>query len=264
MSNESQVTDTDTYGYPYPIVRDIRVKDLLEALTKAIDDFKALPTHLIFLCIIYPAVTVVFARAFAGYDVLPLVFPLLAGYTLIGPVVAIGVYELSRRRELGEMVSRLDSFKILRNPSIASIVILTILLMVIYFAWLVTAQAIYTAYMGDAIPESIMAFVGQVFGTAAGWGLIVVGSGVGFVFAVVVFSLSVVSFPLLLDRNVGVVVAIQTSIKAVMSNPLTMFLWGLVVALLLIAGSLPLFVGLAIVLPVLGHATWHVYRKVVQ
>ncbi len=250
-------------SHAQPIIHRIGVADLGRALTSGLADFKAMPTHLIFLCLIYPIVTLVFARVYAGYEVLPLVFPLLAGYTLIGPLVAIGMYELSRRREQGLDISRAHAFDVLRFPSIRSIAILGLMLMVIYFAWLLVARAIYWQTFGGRVPESIAQFAGDVFTTPAGWTLIVVGGGAGFLFAVVVFTLSVVSFPMLLDRNVDVATAVQTSIRAVAANPVTMALWGIIVAAVLFLASLPFFVGLAVALPVLGHATWHLYRKVV-
>ncbi len=249
--------------YARPDVRSIDIADIRDALRSGLDDFKAMPTHLAFLCLIYPIVTLVFARLYAGYEVLPLVFPLLAGYTLIGPLVAIGMYELSRRREQGLNISRVHAFAVFRFPSFRSIAILGILLMVIYFVWLAVAQTIYRLNFGDAVPGSVGEFASQVFTTGEGWTLIFVGTWAGFLFAVVVFALSVVSFPILLDRNVGVIVAVQTSVRAVIANPVTMGIWGFIVAALLFLGSLPFFVGLAVALPVLGHATWHLYRKVV-
>ena len=246
-----------------PVVRAIGAADLTDALVKGFTDFKAVPTHLVFLCVIYPVVVLVSIRVAAGYDVLPLVFPLLAGYTLIGPLVAVGMYELSRRLELGLDATWLHAFAAFRPSSIRRIATPTIMLMVIYFTWLGAAQAIYAVIFGGAVPESIADFAYQIIATPAGWALIVVGSGVGFLFAVVVFAISVVSFPLLLDRDVSAAVAIRTSIRAVLTNPITMATWALIVAGTLLIGSLPFFVGLAIVLPVIGHATWHLYRKVV-
>ena len=262
MSDQRAIADAEASHFQ-PIVRTIGLADLREALISGLADFKAMPTHLIFLCLIYPIVTLVAARIYAGYEVLPLVFPLLAGYTLIGPLVAVGMYELSRRREQGLDISRVHAFDVLRFPSFRSIAILGVILMVVYFTWLAAAWAIYGQTFGGAVPESIAGFAGQVLTTPAGWALIVVGTGVGFLFAVVVFTFSVVSFPMLLDRDVGVMTAVQTSIRAVTANPVTMTAWGVIVAGVLLLGSLPFFVGLAVALPVLGHATWHLYRKVV-
>jgi len=262
MADQSSIPAAQA-DYARPDVRSIDIADIRDALRSGLDDFKAMPTHLAFLCLIYPIVTLVFARLYAGYEVLPLVFPLLAGYTLIGPLVAIGMYELSRRREQGLNISRVHAFAVFRFPSFRSIAILGILLMVIYFVWLAVAQTIYRLNFGDAVPGSVGEFASQVFTTGEGWTLIFVGTWAGFLFAVVVFALSVVSFPILLDRNVGVIVAVQTSVRAVIANPVTMGIWGFIVAALLFLGSLPFFVGLAVALPVLGHATWHLYRKVV-
>jgi len=155
MADEKPVADTGTYRSTRPIIHSIGPADLKFALVMGLADFKAMPTHLVFLCLIYPIVIVMLARVYAGYEVLPLVFPLLAGYTLIGPLVATGMYELSRRREMGLDTSRLRAFEVIRSPSIGAIAILGIVLMAIYFVWLFTAQGIYNLYFGGAVPESI-------------------------------------------------------------------------------------------------------------
>ncbi len=263
MANEKPISDADVYRSVVPTVHTIGVADLTDALTKGIADFKAMPTHLVHFCWIYPIVVLIGARTYAGYDVLPLAFPLLTGFTLIGPIVATGMYELSRRREMGLDISRMHAFDVVRSPSIRSIAFLGIFLMVIYFVWLFAAQGIYRLYFGTEEPASIMAFISQIFTTRAGWGLIIVGCTVGFIFAAVVFTFSVVSFPLLLDRDVGLMTAVATSTRAVIKNPITMAIWGLIVAVTLFIASIPFFVGIAIVMPVLGHATWHLYRKTI-
>jgi len=264
VTNQGSIADPGAHRPDQPIVRKIGIADLRDALAKGLADFTAMPTHLVFLCLIYPIVTLIAARTAAGYELVPLVFPFLAGYTLIGPLVAIGMSELSRRREKGLDISRRHAFNVLRFPFIRAIATLGIVLMGIYFAWLFAAQAIYERYFGSAVPASIAEFVRQVFTTPSGWALIIVGCGVGFLFAVVVFTLSVVSFPLLLDRDVGVMTAVVTSVRVVIANPITMAMWGFIVAGALVIGSLPFFVGLAVVVPVLGHSTWHLYRKVVE
>ena len=247
-----------------PIVRTIGLRDIKNALAEGIADFSAMPSHAVFLCLIYPIVGVLLARLTLGYEVLPLLFPLAAGFTLLGPFAAIGLYELSRRREQGLDASWQDAFDVLRSPSRGAIAALGLLLLTIFVIWIAVAQAIYVAYFGYEPAASIPHFLDQVFTTPAGRMLMIVGNLVGFLFALGVLTISVISFPLLLDRDVGAVEAVLTSVRVVTRNPLMMAIWGLIVAALLLIGSLPLFFGLAVVVPVLGHSTWHLYRKVVE
>lgn len=247
-----------------PAVRHITPTDLLQALSRGFDDFLAMPSHAIFLCVIYPLLGLWLVSLASGYSMLPLAFPLAAGFALIGPIAAIGLYELSRRREAGLDVASSHAFDVLYSPSLGAIILLGLLLMAIFLIWLTVAEAIYVANFGYAAPVSISRFVTDIFTTPAGWRLIVIGTGVGFLFAVLALTIGAVSFPLLLDRDVGAAVALFTSIRVVLANPLTMALWGLIVAALLAIGSLPFFLGLAVVMPVLGHATWHLYRKAVE
>ena len=246
------------------VVRKIDLSDLSDALRLGWEDFKAIPTHAVVLCVIYPILGLVLFRLVVGYSVLPLLFPLAAGFTLIGPFAALGLYELSRRRERGEEAAAWHAMQVLRAPSFGAILELGTLLFVLFGIWIATADAIYIVTFGHAPAASIPDFARRVLTTPEGWSLIIVGCGVGFLFAVVALCVSVVSFPLMLDRHATAIDAIRTSLRAVMKNPFAMAAWGLIVALLLVAGSLPFFVGLAVVLPVLGHATWHVYRKVVE
>ncbi len=262
MKNENLIGAADD-SPAYSNIRKISPTDLKDALVKGLDDFKEKPTHLVILAVIYPLAMVVAVNVAAGYELLPLVFPLVSGFALIGPFAAVGLYDMSKQREEGLDVSWEHAFNVFRSHSIFAIVKLSILLGVIYFAWLGAALAIYRLIFGSAAPASIAEFTSQVLTTPAGWTLIIVGCGVGFVFALVVLAISAVSFPLLIDRDVGTVTAVQTSVRAFVANPVTMLIWGLIVASLLIIGSVPLFVGLAVVMPVLGHATWHLYRKVV-
>ena len=246
-----------------PSVRAITPRDLIEVLAKGLDDFRAIPSHAIFLSLFYPIAGLVIAEWAFRYDLAPLSYPLVTGFALVGPVAAIGIYELSRRREQGLDTTWNHAFDLLSADSFRGIVTLGVALLAIFGVWIAVAQSIYVANFGYAPPNSFGDFVRQVLTTQAGHRMILIGNFVGLLFAIATFAISVLSFPLLIDRNIGAIAAAIVSVKAVLRNPLTMALWGLVVAGVLLIGSLPLFVGLAVAVPVLGHSTWHLYRKVV-
>lgn len=246
-----------------PRVQSLRLDDLREALRRGWQDFWAMPTHVVFLCAIYPVAGLILFRIVFGYELIPLLFPLVAGFALIGPVAAIGLYELSRRRELGRSTSWRHVADVLKSPSLGKIVSLGLILLGLFATWIWAAHAIYVAYFGDNTVTAPLSFFRQVLTTQQGYGMILVGGFVGFLFALVAASISVVAFPLLLDRNVTLKVAVTTSVRVVLANPAIMTIWFAIVAVSLAIGTLPLFVGLAIVLPVLGHATWHLYRRAV-
>lgn len=248
----------------HPAVRRIALRDLVDVLRKGLEDFGANRTDVVFVCLIYPVMGIVLSRFAFGNDMLPLLFPLASGFALVGPVAAVGLYEMSRRREQGMSASWAEAFGVVRAPAFGAILVLGLALVMIFGFWLMAAQAIYAATLGPQPPESVATFARDVLTTAAGWQMIGIGIGVGFLFALAVLAISVVSFPMLLDRDAGLGAAVATSVRAVWSNPVPMAGWGLIVAGGLVIGSLPLFIGLIIILPVLGHATWHLYRRVIE
>jgi uncharacterized membrane protein len=250
-------------GDALPAIRHIGAADIREALAKGLDDFTAFRDDVVLICVIYPIVGLVLARLASGYALLPLVFPMASGFALVGPFAAVLLYEMSRRRERGLDANWGDGFQLLHSPALGAILGLGLLLMALFLLWLGAAWAIYSLTLGPEPPASIGSFVRDVLTTERGWAMIVIGIGVGFLFAVLSLSVSVVSFPLLIDREARLATAIRTSVKAVIENPTGMALWGFVVAATLVLGSIPVFLGLIIVMPVLGHATWHLYRRVV-
>jgi len=247
-----------------PRVRRIEVADLKDVLRRGLDDFGAYRSDVIFLCIVYPIAGLLLARFAFGQNLLPLLFPLMSGFALIGPIAAVGLYEMSRRREEGIDISWADAFGVIRAPAFGAILVLGLILFTIFLVWMTAASVIYNVTLGPEPPASMAAFIRDVLSTDAGWVMIVAGCGVGFLFALLVLAISVVSFPLLLDRDVGLYTAMATSVRACMANPVPMAAWGLIVVGGLVLGSIPILLGLIIVMPVLGHATWHLYRKVVE
>jgi uncharacterized membrane protein len=246
-----------------PVVRRIHVADLRWALARGMEDFGASRTDVIFLCVIYPLLGLLLARMAFGYEMLPLIFPLASGFALVGPLAAVGLNEMSRRRELGLSAGWADAFRVFTAPAIGRIVLLGAVLILMFLFWLVLSNAVYNLTLGPLPPESLGGFVHDVLFTHAGRTMAVVGIVAGFVLAGIALTISVVSFPLLLDRNVSLETAIRTSARVVLRNPRTMAVWGLIVAGGLVIGSIPLLLGLIFVMPVLGHATWHLYRRAV-
>jgi len=251
-------------GSRLPVVRRVSPLELVTVLKKGFDDFWAMPTHVVFVGIIYAVVGLLIGRAALGYEFIPLIYPLVTGFALLGPIAAIGLYEISRRREMGRDTSWRHMFDFIHSPSLGSIAVLASLLVVVFLVWIAMANAMYVTRFGHQNFTSLTEFLEQVLTTPQGFDLFVVGNAVGLMFAVAVLSLTVVAFPLLLDRHVGIATAMATSLVAVAKNPLTMAIWGLIVATALFLGALPLLIGLAVVIPVLGHATWHLYRAVVE
>ncbi len=244
-------------------IRDIQVADLKVALRKGFDDFTTMRTDVMFIALIYPIIGLILAWFVVNQNLLHLLFPIIAGFALLGPVFAVGLYEMSRRREEGLETGWNNAFDVVKSPAFTPIVILGGYLFAIFLAWNLTAFVLYGLTMGPASPVSASSFLVDVFTTSAGWAMLIVGLAIGFVFAAVVLATSVVSFPLLLDRHVGLPMAVVTSFKVTKRNPTTVALWGVIVVGMLGLGVATLFVGLILVLPILGHATWHLYRQAV-
>jgi uncharacterized membrane protein len=250
-------------GQAVPQVRKITVADLRDVLAKAWDDIAATRDDILFIGVIYPVAGLILAALASGNDLLPMVFPLVSGFAILGPVAAVGLYEMSRRREEGRPVTWADAFGVLSSPALGSILGLGAVLLAMFGLWLFAAYQINLATLGPVVPPTLRAFEHDVFFTEAGRAVIVAGIGTGFLFALLAFAVGLVSFPLLLDRDVDMWIAVGTSFRAIAANPVVMAMWAAIVVGGLVLGSLPALVGLIIVMPLLGHATWHLYRKVV-
>lgn len=246
-------------------VRTIALNDLWQSLKEGYDDFNATPAVGMFLTVLlFLLFALLLTLSLVGKNLHYLAFPIVAGFTLIGPVVSVGLFEMSRRREHGLDVSWRSTFDFVHSASFAPILALSLVMMVLYVAWLFSAEFLFFGLFGDDPPVSASDFVTQLVTTRRGAGLIVYGTLLGFIFAFTALAISVVAFPLVLDRPASAATAVAISIRAVTSNLVVMAVWGLIVVVLLVAGAIVFLIGLAAVLPILGHATWHLYRKVVS
>lgn len=246
-----------------PEVRSLTFDDLHHALRAGYEDFLATRADVIFIAVIYPLAGLVLVGMGMQMDMVPLLAPLVAGFALLGPVAAVGLYEISRQREMGNDAHWLDAFGVFRSPSFGAILMLGFYLTMLFLVWLMAAQAIYAQTLGPEPPASLPAFVKDVVSTPQGWTMVFAGTAVGFLFALIALAISVVSFPLLLERKVGVPIAVVTSVTVLRKNPRVILGWGAIVAAFLVVGSIPVLLGLIVVMPLLGHATWHLYRRAI-
>jgi uncharacterized membrane protein len=231
--------------------------DIKDALMKGWDDLRQSRTDALLIGAIFPLAGVIFAAAFVVQAFLPFVFPLLAGFALLGPLATLYFAALSRQREHNDE----SILAIFQEPRLKEIQRLAGTAIMIFLGWNLSAAIIYLFTLGSSDEAANAPFFVRVFTTNAGWELIILGCAVGAVFALVTLAISVISFPVVIDRNVTAFQAINISFHAMLRNPLFVLTWGAVVVAGLIFGAVTCLLGMCVVLPVLGHATWHVYRR---
>jgi len=245
-------------------IRHITDEDLKIALRQGLDDFNDLRGDLFFAGLIYTLIGVAAVAMTTNMPLLPFFYPVVAGVGLLGPVAAVGFYELAKRRESGQEVHWFNMFDVRKRPTLDDMGVVAGLLLVVFFFWLLAAGILYALLFGWATPQSISDFLAMVFTTPRGWALIAAGAAAGAIFGWIVLALSVVSLPMLVDRNVTASEAVSASWRAAHANKTEMVRWGIIVTALLVLGSIPLFVGLAFVLPWLGYSTWHLYTRLID
>jgi uncharacterized membrane protein len=257
-------TMTDALAPPAPVpeVNTISKDDIREALKAGLSDFQRAPVYGLFFGAVFSIAGILIAWALFRGEASYWIFPLAAGFPLIGPFAAVGLYEVSRRLETGEPLSwgavLMAGFR-QRNSQLPFFAVVTVF---VFLAWLVLARVIFAVSFGATTMTNIMTSF-EMFFTAPGLVMLVIGSVVGAALAALLFSISVVGVPLLLDRDIDVVTAMITSFKATVENRPVMIYWGVVVAACIAVAMLPLFLGMVLVFPALGHASWHVYRKLI-
>lgn len=249
----------DTAAPPAP-VRLVALGDLRDALRLGWGDFRAAPLFGLFFASVYVAGGWLIVWALTAKGQMWWTLPAAAGFPILGPFIACGLYEVSRRREAGLPLSWRAVLGVILRQKDRQIPSIAVVVVVFFLFWNFLAHMIFALFLGLSTMTNISSSF-EVFLTPNGMLMLAVGTAVGAVFAGVLFALTVVSLPLLLDRDVDFVTAMITSVALVLNNPLVMLAWGGVIALLLFAGMALWFLGLFVVLPVLGHATWHLYRR---
>ena len=246
-------------------IRKISHEDLSIALRQGLDDFLTFRGDIVFAGLVYTIIGIAAVVMTTSKPLMPFFLPVVAGIGLLGPLAAVGFYELAKRREDGEQDLHWFNFlDVRKRASVDDMGIVAGLLLAIFFAWLLAAGALYALIFGWRTPDTVGGFVAMVLTTPRGWELIIAGAIVGAVFGWLVLALSVVSMPMLVDRDLTASEAVSASWRAANANRGEMIRWGLIVTGLLIIGSVPLFVGLAFVLPWLGYATWHLYTRLID
>lgn len=248
---------------PDPVVRTITMSDVAEALAAGLRDFQAAPSYGLFFGAIYALGGILIVASVIWLDAGYLAYPLAAGFALIGPFVAVGLYEVSRRREAGLPLSWGEVLGAVIRQGQREMGWMAFVTIFIFIIWMYQVRLLLALFLGFSAFGTLGQFISVVLTTPEGLAFLAVGNVVGGLLALVLFSLTVVSFPLLLDRDVDFITAMITSVRAVVKNPVPMIGWGLIVAIDLIFSAVPSFLGLIVTLPVIGHATWHLYRRVV-
>ncbi|CUH63160.1 putative integral membrane protein [Thalassovita gelatinovora] len=261
---ETAAENIGSHDSVLPEIRPLTLADIRMALDKGINDFAHFRSDVFVMVLIYPAIGILLAFAAFQQNLLHLIFPMAAGFALIGPFVAIGLYELSRRREAGETVSWAQAITVFRPAVAGPVFALGLYLMALYAIWLVAAAWIYQITLGPDLPATLRGFATEVMTTSEGYAMMTLGLATGLVFALLVLITGLISFPMLIDRRVGVPVAVAASFRLARQSPRVVGFWGLTVAAILVAASIPVFLGLILALPILGHTTWHLYRAAVR
>lgn len=248
---------------PDPLVRKVTVGDIVESLASGLRDFQAAPIYGLVFGGLYAIGGIAVVACAVGIGWSYLAYPLAAGFALIGPFAAVGLYEVSRLRAAGRPLSWDAIVRAVIAQGGRELGWMAFVTLFIFIVWMYQARLLVAIFLGLHATESLRDFIVVVTTTPEGIIFLLAGNAVGAALSLVLFSLTVVSFPLLLDRDVDFVTAMITSVRAVTLSPVPLLSWAIIIVIELIVASLPFFLGFLVVLPILGHATWHLYTRIV-
>ncbi len=259
----NEVTEPAPQPYQMPQVRPIGFRDLKEVLALGWRDFWQAPLFGVFFGGVYTLGGILIAYVLIQLKISMLVFPMVFGFALIGPFIATGLYEISRRLEKNVPLTWGDILGVVWHQHRRELGWMAFVMLFIFWIWMYQSRTLVAVFFGTKGFATMQGFIEAVFTTSNGLIFLLVGHMVGAAISMVLFTLTVVSCPILLEREIDFVTAMITSVRAVTTSPIVMLSWGVFVVLAVILSAVPAFLGLLIVLPVLGHATWHLYRRVV-
>ena len=246
---------------PVTVTRGLTVQDLQASLGAALRDFMAHPQYGLFFAAFYALGGIVLYFALVSIGRAWWLIPILGGFPLLAPFAAAGLYEVSRRRELGLPMGWGGILTALKGRGDEQLILMGIIGFVAFSFWMIIAHGIFAIFMGVSgfSQHSI-----EMLFTPQALMMLAVGSAVGAVFAAVMFAVTLTSLPMLVDKEVDFITAIIVSLGVVRCNKRVLFLWAVMIAVILVVAMVPMFLGLFVALPVLGHATWHLYRRAVR
>lgn len=245
-----------------PEVRAIVFGDIVEALVQGLRDLQAAPRYGLAFGLLYMLGGIAIVACLSALQMTYLAYPLAVGFAILGPFVAVGVYQVSRDLGSGTPLSFRRLWSVVRGRR--EVGWMAFVVGFFFIIWMYQVRLLLALFLGNAGSfASLSEFLQIVFSTTEGVLFLLVGNVIGAALSLILFSITVVSFPLVLERDVDFVTAMITSVRAVAKNPVPMLGWAVIVVVVLVVSTLPLFLGLLVTLPILGHTTWHLYRKLV-
>ena len=248
-------------GMPY--LNTITFADIGTAFAQGISDFRKAPQYGLFFGGIFAVAGLIIIASVLWFDMPWMIYPFAIGFPLVGPFAAVGLYEVSRRLEAGERLDWSGILSVIWRQRTREFSWMAFVSLFIFWVWIYQVRLLIAIILGFKASTSLNRFFEVLVSTQEGALFLIVGHIVGAILALVLYSVTVVALPFLLERNTDFVTALATSVRAVFTSPVPMLGFGICVTLLIIVASLPFFIGFLVVLPVLGHATWHLYRKIV-
>lgn len=245
-------------------IKPVSFQDLKEILSLGIKDFINAPLYGLFFSSIYVLGGLLLVSLFFILNIEWAIYPLAIGFALIGPFIATGLYEVSRRNELDIDLNWRSILGVIWDQKNRELGWMAFVMLFVFWIWMYQARTLFVVFFGFGGFATLEGFIEAILTTSNGLYFLAIGNALGMVISFVLFSVTVISCPLLLDRNLDFVTAMLTSIRTIIKSPIVMIFWGGMVITLVVLSMLPAFIGLFITLPIFGHSTWHLYRRAVS